>query len=173
MTTLCLNHSSVLSVSQSEVCYCAQHIVNCTCLAEDCPGTYVAAKTLPQSLSFRENFANGGERKTISQSHRISVVRNSGMHSQCHDLTGTISRKCWNLRGRIRSNSFKGKNGWRGRKFSMIFLNISIEFYPLGWLGFNWRRETSRNTFFAFDGVFWPTLHNKLGLEGGSATANC
>ena len=59
MDILRLNHSSILFVSQSKVCYCAQHNLNCTCLAEDCPGTSVAAKTLPQYLSFRENFANG------------------------------------------------------------------------------------------------------------------
>ena len=35
---------------------------NCdrTFLAESCTDTFVAAKTLPRYLSFRENFANGG-----------------------------------------------------------------------------------------------------------------
>ena len=60
MATLCLNHSGILSVNQSKVCYCTHHNLNCTCLAEDCPGTSVAAKVLLWYLSFRENFANGG-----------------------------------------------------------------------------------------------------------------
>ena len=95
MDTLCLNYSSiVLFVNQSKVCYCAQHNLNCTCLAEDCPGTSVAAKTVPQYLSFRENFTNGSVPLTSLHWRKAS---RQNWNSVCHlpqGLSDTRSHIC-------------------------------------------------------------------------------